>query len=244
MPCSAKRGKPQGKSGGRREFSGLVGAHRTAQSFRGSLRLPVISTPACAAHRNDTVVGTALSVTAFAVTQRVKKASQSLPPAGGKGILIIFCRGVYLTENTTQAASVRLVRCKRTRRARSRLQSFCQKRAKPFFDSLSHGIRRDRLPADNPVAALTCHLSCHSLPRLRFAYPQRESQGRFVPCAKQQFICIFHPFRTQNEPPFRAAHLRFLGDYLYISGFSMVSTGRNWEVPREAFRASPATHAT
>ena len=68
--------------------------------------------------------------------QRVKKASQSLPPAGGKGILIIFCRGVYLTENTTQAASVRLVRLQRTRRARSRLQSFCQKRAKPFFDSL------------------------------------------------------------------------------------------------------------
>ena len=85
--------------------------------------------------------------------QRVKKASQSLPPAGGKGILIIFCRGapqgglscpfgaihlLYLTENTTQAASVRLVRCKRTRRARGRLQSFCQKRAKPFFDSLKY----------------------------------------------------------------------------------------------------------
>ena len=50
--------------------------------------------------------------------------------------MIIFCRGVHLTENTTQAASVRLVRCKRTRRARSRLQSFCQKRALPFFDSL------------------------------------------------------------------------------------------------------------
>ena len=68
--------------------------------------------------------------------QRVKKASQSLPPAGGKGILIIFCRGVYLTENTTQAASVRIVRRRRARRARGRLQSFCQKRAKPFFDSL------------------------------------------------------------------------------------------------------------
>ena len=67
--------------------------------------------------------------------------------------MIIFCRGapqgglscpfgaihlLYLTENTTQAASVRLVRCKRTRRARSRLQSFCQKRALPFFDSLKY----------------------------------------------------------------------------------------------------------
>ena len=82
-----------------------------------------------------------------------KKASQSLPPGGGKGILIIFCRGapqgglscpfgaihlLYLTENTTQAASVRFVRQRRTNRARGRLQSFCQKRAKPFFDSLSH----------------------------------------------------------------------------------------------------------
>ena len=72
--------------------------------------------------------------------QRVKKASQSLPPAGGKGILIIFCRGVYLTENTTQAASVRFVRQRRTNRARGRLQSFCQKRAKPFFDSLNGTI--------------------------------------------------------------------------------------------------------
>ena len=77
------------------------------------------------------------------VFQPVKKASQSLPPAGGKEIQIIFCRGVYLTENTTQAASVRLVRCKRTRRARGRLQSLCQKRAKPFFDSLNIGRNRD-----------------------------------------------------------------------------------------------------
>ena len=70
--------------------------------------------------------------------QSDKKASQSLPPAGGKGILIIFCRGVYLIENTTQAASVRFVRQGRTNRARGRLQSFCQKRAKPFFDSLKY----------------------------------------------------------------------------------------------------------
>ena len=73
--------------------------------------------------------------------QSVKKASQSLPPAGGKGILIIFCRGMYLTENTTQAASVRIVRRRRARRARGRLQSFCQKRAKPFFDSLTSPSR-------------------------------------------------------------------------------------------------------
>ena len=64
-------------------------------------------------------------------------------------------------------------------------------------------------------------------------------------------------------PPPRAARLRrrdkgtgaafavpalcggWKGDvYLYISGFSMVSTFKNWLVPREAFSASPATQAT
>ena len=90
--------------------------------------------------------------------QSDKKASQSLPPAGGKGILIIFCRGVYLTENTTQAASVRFVRQGRTNRARGRLQSFCQKRAKPFFDSLSghpSGARSVRKTSLAEFAALS-----------------------------------------------------------------------------------------
>ena len=34
----------------------------------------------------------------------------------------IFCRGVYLAENTSQAASVEFVRLRRTNYARSRLQ--------------------------------------------------------------------------------------------------------------------------
>ena len=33
----------------------------------------------------------------------------------------IFCQGVYLTENSSQAASVRVVRLRRTTSARSRL---------------------------------------------------------------------------------------------------------------------------
>ncbi len=36
-----------------------------------------------------------------------KKASQSLPSADGKWISIIFCQGVYLAKNTSQAESVR-----------------------------------------------------------------------------------------------------------------------------------------
>jgi hypothetical protein len=63
-----------------------------------------------------------------------KKASQSLPPAGGKSIEIIFCRGVYLAKNSSQSASVEFVRHQRTNYARGRLQAFYQKRASPFFD--------------------------------------------------------------------------------------------------------------
>ena len=84
--------------------------------------------------------------------QRVKKASQSLPPAGGKGILIIFCRGapqgglscpfgaihlLYLTENTYQAASVRFVR-QGVQIVRAADCNPFVKKAKPFFDSLKY----------------------------------------------------------------------------------------------------------
>ena len=73
-------------------------------------------------------------------SQRVKKASQSLPPAGGKGILIIFCQGapqgglscpfgaihlLYLTENTTQAASLAPQRCAERNRRRRLLARSC-----------------------------------------------------------------------------------------------------------------------
>ena len=69
-----------------------------------------------------------------------KKASQSLSPAGGKGILIIFCRGapqgglscpfgaihlLYLTENTYQAASLAPQRCAERNRRRRLLARSC-----------------------------------------------------------------------------------------------------------------------
>ena len=73
---------------------------------------------------------------------------------------------------------------------------------------LSHGVRRNRLPADNPVAALTCRLSCHSLPRLRFPYLQRESQGRFAPCAKQQFAAGQRLCKRNRRFPFWGKRLR------------------------------------
>ena len=71
------------------------------------------------------------------VPQLVKKASQSFAAAAAKEIKNIFCRGVYLAENTSQAASVEFGRQRRTNYARSRLQSFCRKSPKGFFDSLT-----------------------------------------------------------------------------------------------------------
>ena len=63
----------------------------------------------------------------------VKKASQSLPPTGGKEIGIIFCRGVYLAENTSQAASVEFVRLRRTNYARGSLQNPVKKPRRGFL---------------------------------------------------------------------------------------------------------------
>ncbi len=50
-----------------------------------------------------------------------------------KKISIIFRRGVYVAENTSQAVSVRVVRLRRTRSARSRLQSLLPESPKGDF---------------------------------------------------------------------------------------------------------------
>jgi hypothetical protein len=56
-----------------------------------------------------------------------QKASQSLPPAGGKAREIIFSGDMCGGENTAQAASVEFVRRWRTNYARSRLQTSLSK---------------------------------------------------------------------------------------------------------------------
>ena len=48
----------------------------------------------------------------------------------------IFRQGVYLMENTSQAASVEFVCHRQTNYARSRLQKVWRKRPKDFFDKL------------------------------------------------------------------------------------------------------------
>ena len=67
--------------------------------------------------------------------QRVKKASQSLPPAGGKKSEIIFSRDMRVRENTSQAESVEFVRRRHTNYARSRLQVLCRKTLRVFGQS-------------------------------------------------------------------------------------------------------------
>ena len=54
-------------------------------------------------------------------------------------IKIIFCRGVYLTENTSQAASVEFVCRRQTNYARSRLQKTVGKGQRPFRQAKNPG---------------------------------------------------------------------------------------------------------
>ena len=58
--------------------------------------------------------------------------------SAAKRIRIIFCRGVYLAENTSQAASVEFVRLWRTNYARSRLQKLAEKPEGVFRQALQH----------------------------------------------------------------------------------------------------------
>ena len=58
--------------------------------------------------------------------------------------LVIFCQGVYLAENTYQAASVEFVRLRRTNYARSRLQKLAEK-PEGFFRQAQIAVRRRRL---------------------------------------------------------------------------------------------------
>ena len=72
--------------------------------------------------------------------QLVKKASQSLPPLAANRVQSVFCRGVYLAENTSQTASVEFVPHWGTNYARSRLPKFVGKARKGFFDSLKRSL--------------------------------------------------------------------------------------------------------
>ena len=58
--------------------------------------------------------------------------------------LVIFCQGVYLAENTSQAASVEFVRLRRTNYARSRLQKLAEK-PEGVFRQAQIAVRRRRL---------------------------------------------------------------------------------------------------
>ena len=58
--------------------------------------------------------------------------------------LVIFCQGVYLAENTYQAASVEFVRLRRTNYARSRLQKLAEK-PEGVFRQAQIAVRRRRL---------------------------------------------------------------------------------------------------
>ena len=76
-----------------------------------------------------------------------KKASQSSLRQQRKRFKIVFDRGVYVGENTSQAASVEFVRLWRTNYARSRLQKMAEKPEGVFRQAeLSQRERQDLPP--------------------------------------------------------------------------------------------------
>ena len=72
--------------------------------------------------------------------QLVKKASQSLPPLAANRVQSVFCRGVYVAENTSQTASVEFVPHWGTNYARSRLPKFVGKAQRGFSTVSGEGL--------------------------------------------------------------------------------------------------------
>ncbi len=71
-----------------------------------------------------------------------KKRLAEFAAAAVNNVKSIFDRGVYLGENTYQAASVEFIRHGRTSYARSRLQKPVEKPRGGIFDSLKHRSRK------------------------------------------------------------------------------------------------------
>ena len=79
--------------------------------------------------------------------QRVKKALQRLPPLGGEKMKSFFCRGVYLAENTSRAASLAPQRCaerNRRRRLLARSCGICSSQADKLCTQQTANICRKR----------------------------------------------------------------------------------------------------
>ena len=68
--------------------------------------------------------------------QLVEKVSQSFAAAAAKKSEIVFSGGVYVGENSSQPANVRIVRLQRTKSALQQAASSSKKWLCHFFDSL------------------------------------------------------------------------------------------------------------
>ena len=73
--------------------------------------------------------------------QSGKRASQSFAPAGAKGVKSVFCRGVYVAENTSRPASVEFICLWQINYARGRVQPFRKSGRSHFFDSFPRETR-------------------------------------------------------------------------------------------------------
>ena len=104
--------------------------------------------------------------------------------SAAKRIRIIFCRGVYLAENTSQAASVEFVHLWRTNYARSRLQKLAEK-PEGFFRQAELPQRGRQGAASLPPAAappsggvgprLPLYFVCINLPIVKIMFAKGAS---------------------------------------------------------------------
>ncbi len=111
--------------------SRLFGNTQKAAAF-GALNIRGILTPACALAQNDRAILACNDCRSCRPKRLSPQSLAEFAAAAANKFLIIFCRGTYVAENTSQAASVRVVRLWRTRSARGRLQSPCRKAPRGF----------------------------------------------------------------------------------------------------------------
>ena len=89
-----------------------------------------------------------------------KKSLAEFAAKAAKKIKIILCRGVYLTQNSYQAASVDFVFYIENKICAQQTAKTCRKAPKGIFDRLKHPIHMDGVPV--------CH---NTLLRSRTVFP-------------------------------------------------------------------------
>ncbi|MGE9972599.1 hypothetical protein, partial [Candidatus Pseudoscillospira sp. SGI.172] len=106
--------------------------------------------------------------------------------AGAKEVGSVSCRGVYVAENTSQPVSVRMVRLRRTMRARDGLHP-ARKSGAATFSTVSDGSAAYAAPPSFLKEPL--NQSPHVSQRQIFRLARQKIAG---------ILCVFQDFLTQS----------------------------------------------